>query len=336
MIPPLAVISYRPRRLLPILWLLALSGCARPFHMPVPTAKHPIVTAGYFRLASGARLPYRNWLPNGSPRAVVLALHGFNDSRDAWATPAPTLTRAGIAVFAPDQRGFGAAPGRGLWPGTARMVGDARQMAAILHRRYPGIPLTIMGESMGGAVALLLGARRDPIVTSYVLISPAVWGGRAMAAPLRFAAALSGAAVPGLRLTGRQAHVLASDNRRALHRLFEDPLTIRATRLGTVAGLVRMMGRAQAACARFTPSHALILYGGHDQLIPKPAMASCWRALSPDPGIRLAYYPPDYHLMLLDHQRATPTRDIASFILHPNRPLPSDAGTDATIFLARH
>ncbi|HEX7389615.1 MAG TPA: alpha/beta fold hydrolase [Acidiphilium sp.] len=336
MIPPIAVISYRPHRLLPVLWLLALAGCARPFHTPVSTAGHPIVTSGQFRLADGTALPWRDWLPERAPRAVVLALHGFNDSRDAWAMAAPTLTRAGIAVFAPDLPGFGATPGRGFWPGTARMVGAARQMAAILHRRYPGIPLTVMGESMGGAAALLLGAQGDTAVASYVLVSPAVWGGRAMAAPLRFAAALSGAVVPGMRLTGQRMKVLASDNRHALTLLFEDPLTIHATRLGTVAGLVRMMGRAQDACSRFAPKHALILYGGHDQLIPKPAMAECWRALPPDPGVRLAFYPPDYHLMLLDHERATPTGDIAAFILHPDAPLPSAAGTDAMIFMARH
>ena len=49
--------------------------------------------------------------------AVVLALHGMNDSRDAWEYPAPDFTAAGIAVFSPDLRGFGATTTRALWPG---------------------------------------------------------------------------------------------------------------------------------------------------------------------------------------------------------------------------
>ncbi|MGC9269155.1 alpha/beta fold hydrolase [Acidiphilium sp.] len=336
MIPKLAVNAYRAR-LLPLIALtLALAACATPFRVPVASARHPMITNGYFTLASGARLPYRDWLPVGRPRAIVLALHGFNDSRNAWAMPAPRLTAAGIAVFAPDQRGFGAAPDRGDWPGTARLVRDTRQMVAILHRRYRATRLIVMGESMGGATSLLLGAQGDPDVSAYVLIAPAVWGGKALSPALRASIALADTFVPWLRLTGQQADIRATDNMAALRALSEDPLTIHATRIASIAGLTRLMGRAQAACAHFAPPHALILYGGHDELVPKSAMAQCWRALPLSTGTRLAYYRQDYHLMLLDHQRARPTTDIIDFILHPNSPLASAATTNAMIFMAEH
>jgi acylglycerol lipase len=331
MIPTLVVNAYRYG--LMVLIVFALTGCSGPFRLPVASGAHPIVTDGYFTLHDGARLPYRDWLPQSRPRAVVLALHGFNDSRDAWAGIAPLMTARGIALFAQDQRGFGLAPQRGYWPGGNRLVDDARQMAATLHARYPGVPLTVMGGSMGGAVALVLGAQGDAAVSSYVLIAPAVWGGKAMAWRLRASLTVADTFVPGLRLTGRQAAVRASDNTPALIAFSNDPLTIHATRIATLAGLTRLMARAQADCARFAPANALILYGGHDQLIPKTAMAACWHAL---PRGRIAYYPHDYHLMLLDHERATPSRDIIGFILHPRRPLHSDAATNAMIFSAQH
>jgi alpha-beta hydrolase superfamily lysophospholipase len=334
MIPNCAVNAYRAGLL--GLLLIALAGCAAPFRAPRATPQHPIATDGYFTLQSGARLPYRDWLPDRAPRAVILALHGFNDSRDAWALIAPQFTRAGIAIYAPDQRGFGAASDRGHWPGAARLVGDARDMIAALHRRYPGTRLSLMGESMGGAIALLLGAEGDRRITSYVLISPAVWGGPTLSWPLRASLVAGDTFLPWLRLTGQQAHIMASDNIKALIALSRDPLSIHATRIATLAGLVRLMGRAQRACAAFAPRHALILYGGHDQLIPKPAMARCWRRLPADPGVVTAYYPADYHLMLLDHQRRLPAADIIRFILHPDRPLRSDAATNAMIFSAQH
>ena len=69
---------------------------------------------------------------------MILALHGFNDSRDQWALPAPVFAAAGIAVYAPDQRGFGDTAQRGqTWPGVAALVNDADAMARDLHRRYP-------------------------------------------------------------------------------------------------------------------------------------------------------------------------------------------------------
>jgi acylglycerol lipase len=337
MIPPRAAVS---KPLLAGMALLPLAGCMIPFRVPEASRAHPIVTSGYFMLQSGARLPYREWLPKGPPRAVVLALHGFNDSRDAWASSAAAFTRADIAIYAPDQRGFGLGPRRGFWPGGARLVRDARRIVAILHRNYPSTRLIVMGESMGAAEALILGAEGDPLVDGYVLISPAVWGGKAMELPLHASLDVADTFVPWLRLTGRQVHIMASDNIRALWALGADPLTIRATRISAIAGVVRLMGRALRHCGEFDPARALILYGGHDQLIPKHAMAACWRVIprrALETGrVTLAYYPPDYHLMLLDHERARPREDIIRFILYPDLPLNSPAPGDAVIFLAEH
>lgn len=333
-------------RVMVVAAVVVLAACTDHFRTPVSMPADRIVTNGYFAVPvrgtprearQGALLafPYRDWLPVGPVRHVVLALHGFDDSRDAWATIGPVLARHGVALFAPDQQGFGLAPQRGYWVGAPTLVRDAQSMVATLHRRFPNVPLTVAGESMGGAVGILLAAKGDPEVSSYVLVSPAVWGGSAMSWPVRWSAAMLGAIVPWLRLTGRQAHILESDDRSALRRLAADPLTIHATRLATVAGIVRMMGAAQADCARFHAAHALVMYGGHDQIIPKAAMATCWRSIPGADGIVLAYYPQDYHLMLIDRQRKAPIDDIVSFILHPNRALPSPAVADARDFLAR-
>lgn len=314
--------------------MLSLAACASPAPpQRLPVVK-PAVTDGHFVMADGTRLPYRDWLPNGQPWAVVLALHGMNDSRDAWEYPAPDFARAGIAVFAPDQRGFGTAPHRGRWAGTATMVDDTRRMAMILRRRYPRSRLILMGESMGAAVLMLLGAEPDPPpVDGYVLVSPAVWGRVEMNIFLRVGLWFFSNTVPGMRVTGRGfVHVEASDNRAAILRLSYDPLTIHATRWDTIRGLVNLMDDALAAAPEFH-GRALFLYGGHDQLIPKRAAAATWRALAP--AERKAYYPAGYHLLLRDHERITPIEDIMSWIRDPDAPLPSGADRAAFAWLAK-
>ena len=108
-------------------------------------------------MPDGTRLPYRAWLPRTAPPGrVVLALHGLNDSRDAWEYPAPDFAAAGIAVFAPDQRGFGDTATRGLWAGDARRWWTTcGRWRALLRRRYPHARLILMGESMGAAVLMV-------------------------------------------------------------------------------------------------------------------------------------------------------------------------------------
>jgi alpha-beta hydrolase superfamily lysophospholipase len=316
-----------------VLAALALTGCAgKPYGVPRAAPGFPIVTSGYFHLADGAVLPYRLYPARGRLRAVVLALHGYTDSRDGWAMLAKVLNAHGVAVYAPDQSGFGATPDRGAWPGTARLVDEARDMSVLLRRKYPEQKLFVAGESMGGAIGLLLGASADPPpVDGYILSAPAVWGGAALGPFYHAVLDMADTFVPGMRLTGQSAHVLASDNIAALIAFSRDPLTLLGPTVANIAGMVRLMGDAQAACAAFHEP-ALILYGGHDELIPKAAMRRCWDAIPRRAPVTLAYYPPDYHLITRDLERATPDADILGYILGTG-PV-SSAPSEATVFLA--
>ncbi|MFC7553357.1 alpha/beta fold hydrolase [Pseudoroseomonas wenyumeiae] len=102
-------------------------------------------------------LPHRVWRAEGGPpRALLLALHGFNEHGGNFLLDSlGQLTAAGVEVHTYDQRGFGQAPSRGYWPGTETMARDAAAAAAYLKARNPDVPLFLLGESMGAAVALL-------------------------------------------------------------------------------------------------------------------------------------------------------------------------------------
>ncbi len=314
---------------------LALAGCAAGPVLTGPELARAERVDGTFVMPDGAVLPYRRWLPAGPPRTLILALHGFNDSRDAWEIPAAGLTAAGCAVYAPDQRGFGTAPERGRWAGVAAMVADAARVARMVRALHPGAPLVMMGESMGGAVLMCLATGAlAPAGARYVLVAPAVWGRAEMNLFLRGSLWVGSTLLPWLALSGAPVRVTASDNRAALIRLTNDPLTIRDTRLGTLRGLVDLMDAAQAAAPRFM-AHGLFLYGGRDELVPKPAMAAMWRSLPQDGQTALAYYPHDYHLMLRDLGRSVPIGDIVSWLRAPAAPLPSGADAAASRWLAR-
>jgi acylglycerol lipase len=311
---------------------LALAGCAG---VPLPPPDRTPPAEGAFIMRDGAWLPYRRWLPVGAPSAVILALHGFNDSRDAWEIPAVAFAAAGFALYAPDQRGFGEAPDRGRWAGVDVMVADAAELAGQVRARHPGVPLVLMGESMGGAVLMCLATRPEaPRDARYVLISPAVWGRETMNVFLRSGLWLAATLAPGLAVSGAPVRVTATDNRAALRRLSRDPLTIHDTRFDTVRGLVDLMDAALSAAPSFR-APGLFLYGGRDELVPKGAMARMWRTLLRGGGAELAYYPDDYHLMLRDLGRAAPIGDIVAWVRAPGQPLPSGADAAAAAWLAR-
>lgn len=332
MIRVLSVSSTVSALLALLLGLLLLGACTALPRYGVTLAPLPAAVLRSdesFTMPDGAVLPVRVWRPEGTPRAVVLALHGFNDSRNAWAIPAPELARAGIAVFAPDQRGFGAAPGRGFWPGGHVLADDAASDLVLLRARFPGVPLYAMGESMGGAVLMTLAARDDaPAVEGWVLLSPAVWGRRQMGPGMSGALWLVSGLLPGLSLTGQEVplKVRASDNYEALLALGRDPLTIRRTRLDALRGLTDLMDTAQDSAPRLH-GRVLALYGRRDTLVPDQAMAVAWGKMPA--GTRFGLYQDGYHLLLRDLGRGLPTGDVIGWIGDKGAWLPSGADVAA-------
>ena len=127
---------------------------------------------GAFKASDGAEIPYRLWLAK-KPRAVVLLLHGACDYSGSFDEVAPSLARKGFTALAIDQRGFGATATRGAWSGQERMAEDVADAAQFLGRRLERrLPLFILGESMGGAIAAVAASRYAVNATGLILISP--------------------------------------------------------------------------------------------------------------------------------------------------------------------
>ncbi len=319
-------------RVLLILSVLLLSACASQLAPPGPPVQPPALAEDGFRMPDGVTLPARAWLPDQPPRVVILALHGINDSRDAWEIPAPDLTARGFAVIAPDQRGFGATETRGLWATAEGLASDATAMAWALRARYPDARLVLMGESMGAAVLMVAATSADPPpADGYILLAPAVWGRAKMNVFMRASLWITANTMPGLVLQpSGVVRVTASDNMDALRRLSRNPLTIRGTRVDAVRGLVDLMDAALDSAPRFS-APALFLYGGKDELVPARANAALWASLPAGP--RRAFYPGGYHLLPRDLGRAVLIGDMVAWMEAPSAPLPSGADREAEAWM---
>ena len=292
-----------------------------------------VLSESLFTTADGLALSARRWLPaSDPPKAIVLALHGFNDYSKAFdKVPdapgvGPYLAARGIAVFAYDQRGFGASPRAGVWQGRDAMVSDAKDFVALLRKSYPGVPVYLLGESMGGAVAIaaLAGAAPD-FVDGAVLVAPAVWARATMPVTYRVALWVGVRLMPGLKPSGRGLGYRASDNLEMLRDNGRDPLFIKQTRIDAIHGLSDLMDEALARAGELQ-TRTLYLYGAKDEIIPKvPTRQALMNMESAGRSPRLAFYPEGWHMLLRDKQAEAVLEDIAAFITQPDAPLPSGA-----------
>lgn len=320
-----------------LLLAMALGACA-PRLQPIDLIRiEPQLTPLNLITDDGAVLPLQAWLPEEPPRAVVLALHGFNDYSKAFERPAAAWRRAGIATFAYDQRGFGKAPYRGRWAGADRMARDAALAIRLLQARYSETPTFLLGESMGGAIALALATGKDPPpLKGLILVAPAVRG-RAALGPLASATLwLAGHTLPWYRVTAEGLNIRPSDNKAVLRALFEDPLVIKATRIDAIYGLVGLMDEAIAGAPALT-LHTLVLYGAHEEVISvEAARALLERLPKPPAPVRVAVYADGYHLLLRDRGADIVIADVAAWVKSPDEPLPSGAdGSGIAAFVAR-
>ncbi len=305
--------------------LVILAACAPRVQDFQPGLMAAKIQDNSFISEDGKALPLRAWPALGQPRAVLLALHGFNMYSNYFAEPAAWWAGRGITTYAYDQRGFGAAPEARIWGNGDAMAADARALLALLAKRHPGLPIYLLGDSMGAAVAILAmtGADREGArIAGVILAAPALWGGRSMHPLLRFGLWLSAHTMPWNTATGSSLKRRASDNIVMLRALGRDGLVIRHTRIDAVYGVTQLMGRAlDAAPGLKLPT--LVLYGKRDEIVPAAPVHQTIAILPEPPDFAL--YPEGWHMLLRDLQAEVVWADIAAWIHDPAAPLPSGA-----------
>lgn len=102
----------------------------------------------------GTQIVAYRWDPAGQPTAAVQITHGMGEHARRYEHVALALTDAGYVVFAQDHRGHGATAsaddlgnlGAGGW---TALVEDIGMLSAVVWGQHPGLPLILLGHSMG-------------------------------------------------------------------------------------------------------------------------------------------------------------------------------------------
>ncbi|MGW0329295.1 alpha/beta fold hydrolase [Nocardia sp. NPDC003183] len=107
-----------------------------------------------FPSSDGTTIHVRSWLPTETePRGVVQIAHGMGEHSDRYSHLAERLAGLGFAVYADDHRGHGLSMGAvagDLGPdGWNLLVADEVALTEILRERHPGLPVTLIGHSLG-------------------------------------------------------------------------------------------------------------------------------------------------------------------------------------------
>jgi acylglycerol lipase len=136
-----------------------------------------VVPASAYTPASDMQLaPYRSWVnPNEKPIACLLCIHGLGLQSNSYEFFGTEQSKRGLAVYAIDVRGFGAWSQAG---GKAKVdfnqcLEDVRLALQAIRAANPGLPVYVLGESMGGAIALRAASMYPDLVDGLISSVPA-------------------------------------------------------------------------------------------------------------------------------------------------------------------
>ena len=247
----------------------------------------------------------REWVPDSEPRATLVLVHGIAEHSGRYERTGGLLADAGFHVRAFDVIGHGASGGARVdiddW---SRFLGQVESHMA--WAREQGLPVILMGQSMGGLMALgyTLDGRIEPDLL--VLSAPALGGGAA------WQRALAGAATriaPTLSMPQSIKGEDLSRDPEVAKAYFSDPLvhTKATTRFGKA-----MFDAMDEAIARAGEMDVptLVLHGGADSLVPPQSTAF----LADVPNYERTLYPSLRHEILNEPEGPEIVADIVDWI----------------------
>jgi len=106
-----------------------------------------------------SRLFVNQWLPAGPLKALIFVAHGMAEHSGRYARLAETFCDKGYGVYAPDLRGHGRTASQGTLghyadaDGWCKVLGDLASLNQHIGQQHPGVPIILLGHSMGSYLA---------------------------------------------------------------------------------------------------------------------------------------------------------------------------------------
>lgn len=214
----------------------------------------------------------------GTGKPLVL-LHGVGADAQIWRAVAGRMRHARRLLF-PDLPGFGASPPLG----SGFELGEVADALGAALEAVAGEPFDLVGNSLGGAVALVLARRHPQLVDRLVLVAPAGFS-RFPPVLTEPVARLAPAALAGRRILGAPLAGIGLARRVMLWGTVADPAELSAQDVRLMLGASRRSSRIAAAVRAVLSADLVdelvglgrppaLIWGERDRVVPLSTLAA--------------------------------------------------------------
>ncbi len=270
----------------------------------------------------GLRLVTQHWpLPTGqTPRGVAVIVHGLGEHIGRYAHVAAHLNAQGWAAVGDDHRGHGRSPGkRGVLTHNDDYLHDLAAVVDAARAAYPGLPLLLVGHSLGGAIAgRFVAAQALPPeaapwarpVDALVLSSPALAVG--MSAVQKALLATFGSLTPDLPVSNGLKAEWVCHNPDTVAAYKTDPL-VHDRVSGRLTRFILDAGETVRARAKNWSTPTLIIWGGQDRCVD-PAGSQAFADAAPKAWVSAQAFPTLSHEIFNEREQASVLQTVSHWL----------------------
>jgi alpha-beta hydrolase superfamily lysophospholipase len=231
---------------------------------------------GTFAGVDGAELFYQMIEPLTSPKATVIIVHGHGDHSGGLHNINFGLVQEGYIVYTFDLRGHGKSSGkRGFIKSWDEFRGDLHKFRKLVSKKQPGLPLYMIGHSMGGVIALDYAIDFSSGISGIIAIAPAI--SYEVTRFERLGITLMGKLKPDLSI--KKSRLLKRKNSAMAAKFYSDSLRHNTITPGLGRGLIQGVSRVLNQAPLITMPF-LLQYGLRDKITPPTNLGSFFKQVS--------------------------------------------------------
>jgi len=236
----------------------------------------------WFLTPRGEERFQREWIPSEAPEFCLLIIHGLADHIGRFGHLAEFLCRQRIFVAGFDLEGNGLSPGkRGHFSSLEKVMEEISAFIRSLRTRFPGLPVILYGQSMGGNVALNFGIRNPGEADGIIASSPWIRLSRPPSKALQIPLFILHSMFPGILLLNGVKGTDLSHDPDIGTRYHSDPLVHGKISLRTFF-LINHAGEYLLNNAYQLNTPLLLMHGTADAVTSHAASEAFFRSLNPD------------------------------------------------------
>jgi alpha-beta hydrolase superfamily lysophospholipase len=249
---------------------------------------------GFFKGVRDINIYYQYWLPENTPKAVLLIVHGLAEHSGRYTNLVNRLVPKGYAVYGLDHIGHGKSDGIRVYAERFEEFTETLKTYVDMIKGWqPEKPIFLVGHSMGGLISAAFLLDHQAELVGAVLSGPCVKVPDNVSPAVIVLGKILSALMPRLGLIGLEKEGVSRDPD-VVQAYMNDPLVYKGkTTARLAAGMLKVMQRVSTEAVQITLP-ILIVQGGADRLVSPEGAWMLYNAVSSaDKSIQI--YPGLYH-----------------------------------------